>query len=153
MTAASCYFFVTCRVMFVWLSSFGFVQRRLLSCFFQGVVSLLVIEFSIYFPLQDWICGKIYFLDFSRNAIFSCHLTDIFCSEDKVSDVLVQILFLHYENSFNVSFECCSYGIYNAFFLNLLDCTVSLLVCSQETNEILEFQDFVIYVLFRVLDI
>jgi hypothetical protein len=35
--------------MFVWLSSFGFVVRRLISCFSLGVVSLLLLEFSFYF--------------------------------------------------------------------------------------------------------
>ena len=39
-------FVVTGRIMFVWLSSFGFVER-LLSGFFSGVVSLLVLVFSI----------------------------------------------------------------------------------------------------------
>ena len=33
-------------IMFVWFSSFGFVVRRLMSCFFLGVVSLFVLEFS-----------------------------------------------------------------------------------------------------------
>ena len=42
--------------MFVWLSSFGFVERRLLLAFLGGVVSLLVLEFSIYYPLKSWIC-------------------------------------------------------------------------------------------------
>jgi hypothetical protein len=37
--------------MFVWLSSFRFVERRLLSCFFCGVVSIHVLEFSFYCPL------------------------------------------------------------------------------------------------------
>ena len=32
--------------MFVWLSSFGFVERRSLSYFFYGIVSLLLLEFS-----------------------------------------------------------------------------------------------------------
>ena len=38
-----------------YLSSFGFVERLL----FQGVVSLLVLVFSIYYPLQGWIYGNI----------------------------------------------------------------------------------------------
>jgi hypothetical protein len=45
--------------MFVWLTSFGFVERRLLSCFFSGIVFYLVLEFSIYYPLYAWTCGKI----------------------------------------------------------------------------------------------
>ena len=36
----------------------GFVER-LLSCIFQCVVSLLVLEFSIYYSFKGWICGKI----------------------------------------------------------------------------------------------
>ena len=43
--------------MFVWLSSFGFVVGRLISLLFFSVVSLLVLKFSLYYPL--WICGKI----------------------------------------------------------------------------------------------
>jgi hypothetical protein len=43
-------FVVRGRIMFVWLSSLGFV-KRLLACFFLGIVSLLVLEFSIYYPL------------------------------------------------------------------------------------------------------
>jgi len=38
------------EIIFVCLSCFGIVTRRLLSCFFKGVVSLLVLEFSIYYP-------------------------------------------------------------------------------------------------------
>ena len=45
--------------MFVWLSSFGFVERRLFSCFFYGVVSVLVLVFSLYYPLKGWNRGKI----------------------------------------------------------------------------------------------
>ena len=45
--------------MFVWLSSFGFVERRLLSCFILRVVSLHLLVFSIHYPLKGWICGKI----------------------------------------------------------------------------------------------
>jgi hypothetical protein len=33
--------------MLVWLSAFKFVKRRLLSCFFWGIVSLFVLVFSI----------------------------------------------------------------------------------------------------------
>jgi uncharacterized YccA/Bax inhibitor family protein len=40
------------------LSSFWF-DERLLSCFFLGVVSLLLLKFSIYYPLYGWICGEI----------------------------------------------------------------------------------------------
>jgi len=47
--------------MFEWFSSFWFVVRRLISCFFLGVVSLLVLEFSFYYLLQGWISGKILF--------------------------------------------------------------------------------------------
>ena len=35
--------------MFVWLSSIGFVERKLLSCFFLAVVSRFVLAFSIYY--------------------------------------------------------------------------------------------------------
>jgi hypothetical protein len=45
-------------ILFMGASSFWFVKRRLLSCFFQGPVSLLVLEFSSYSPLKGWICGK-----------------------------------------------------------------------------------------------
>jgi hypothetical protein len=37
--------------MFVCFFSFEFVVKRLISCFFLGVVSLYVLEFSFYFPL------------------------------------------------------------------------------------------------------
>jgi hypothetical protein len=43
----------------MWLSSFRFVER-LLSCFFQGIVSVLVLEFSLYYSLKGWIPGKIF---------------------------------------------------------------------------------------------
>ena len=43
----------------MWLSSFRFV-KRLLSCFFLGIVSLLVLEFPLYYPLKDWIHEKIF---------------------------------------------------------------------------------------------
>jgi hypothetical protein len=43
-------FVVRGGIMPVWLSSFGFVVR-LVSCFFLGAVSLLVLEFSFYYPL------------------------------------------------------------------------------------------------------
>ena len=45
-------------IMFVWVFSFGF-DERLLSCFFLRLVSLFVLEFSLYYPLKGWICGKI----------------------------------------------------------------------------------------------
>ena len=51
-------FVVRVGILFLWLSSFMFVER-LLSCFFKGVVSLLVLEFSLYYPFKCWICGKI----------------------------------------------------------------------------------------------
>ena len=41
-------FIVTGRIMCVWLSSFGFVVRILISWFFLGAVSLLILEFYIY---------------------------------------------------------------------------------------------------------
>jgi hypothetical protein len=43
-------FVVRGGITFMWLSSFWFVER-LLSCFFEGVVSLFVLEFSIYYFL------------------------------------------------------------------------------------------------------
>ena len=45
-------------IMFVWLSSFGLVER-LLSCFFSSLVSLIVLKCSFYYPLKGWINGKI----------------------------------------------------------------------------------------------
>ena len=51
-------FVVKVGILFLWLSSFWFVEG-LLSCFFQGVVSILVLVFSLYYPLKGWICGKI----------------------------------------------------------------------------------------------
>ena len=42
-------FVVTGRIMFVCFSFF--VVTRLISCFFLGVVSLLVLDFSFYYPL------------------------------------------------------------------------------------------------------
>jgi hypothetical protein len=44
-------FVVRDEILFVWLFSFGFIERRLLSCFFGCVVSLFVLEFSFYYPL------------------------------------------------------------------------------------------------------
>jgi hypothetical protein len=44
-------FVVRYGIVFVWLSSFEFVERGLLSCFFLGVLSLLVLEFSNDYPL------------------------------------------------------------------------------------------------------
>ena len=38
-------------IMFVCFSSFGFVVKRLISCFFLGVVFHLVVDFSFYYPL------------------------------------------------------------------------------------------------------
>jgi hypothetical protein len=38
-------------ILFMWLSSFRFVER-LLSCLFQGVVSLPVLELAFYYPLK-----------------------------------------------------------------------------------------------------
>jgi hypothetical protein len=52
-------FVVSDGTIFVWLSSFGFVERKLLSCFLYGVVSIFVLEFYVYYPLWGWICGKI----------------------------------------------------------------------------------------------
>ena len=39
-------------IVFMLLSSFWFVKRRFYSCLFWDVVSLLVLEFSIYYPLK-----------------------------------------------------------------------------------------------------
>jgi hypothetical protein len=39
----------------------GFIMRRLISCFFLGIVALLVLEFSFYYPLYGCISGKILF--------------------------------------------------------------------------------------------
>jgi hypothetical protein len=44
-------FVVRIGIMFVWLSSFGFLKRRLLFCFFLSVVYLLLLVFYIYYPL------------------------------------------------------------------------------------------------------
>jgi hypothetical protein len=41
------------------VSYFLFIKRRLFSCYFWVVVSLLVLEFSIYYPLKGWIREKI----------------------------------------------------------------------------------------------
>jgi hypothetical protein len=41
------------------LSLFRFVEGAL-SCFFWSIISLLVLEFSLYYPLKCWICGKIF---------------------------------------------------------------------------------------------
>ena len=45
-------------IMF-FVASFWFVKGRLFSFFFYGVVSLLVLTLSIYYPLKGWIHGKI----------------------------------------------------------------------------------------------
>ena len=47
-------FVVKVGILFLWLSSFSFVEG-LSSCFFQGVVPVLVLVFSCYFPLKGWI--------------------------------------------------------------------------------------------------
>jgi hypothetical protein len=39
------------EILFVWFSSFGCVVKRLISLFFLSVVSLVVLEFSFYYPL------------------------------------------------------------------------------------------------------
>ena len=44
--------------MFMGISFFRFVEG-LLSCFFYGVVSVRLLVFSGYYPLNDWIHGKI----------------------------------------------------------------------------------------------
>jgi hypothetical protein len=51
-------FVVRVVILFMWLSSFRFVER-LLSCFFYSVVSNLVLEFCLYYPLKGLICGKV----------------------------------------------------------------------------------------------
>jgi hypothetical protein len=51
-------FVVKSGIFFMWLSSFRFF-KRLLSCFSYGVVSLLVLEFSLYYPVKGKIRGKI----------------------------------------------------------------------------------------------
>ena len=50
-------FVVRVGILFLWLSSFIFVEG-LLSYFFLGVVSVLVFFFC-YYPLKGCICGKI----------------------------------------------------------------------------------------------
>ena len=45
-------------ILFMWPSSFSFAAR-LLSCFFQNVISLLVLVFSLHYPLKGMICWKI----------------------------------------------------------------------------------------------
>ena len=51
-------FVVRVGILFMWLSYFRFVER-LLSCFFNSIVSLLLLEVSLYYPLKGLICGKI----------------------------------------------------------------------------------------------
>jgi hypothetical protein len=53
-------FVVKVGILFLWLSPFRFVEG-LLYCFFQGAVSILVLVFSLYYPLKGWIRGKILF--------------------------------------------------------------------------------------------
>ena len=50
-------FVVRVGILFLWLFSFRFVEGLL--CFFSGIISLLVLDFSLYYPLKGWICGKI----------------------------------------------------------------------------------------------
>jgi hypothetical protein len=45
--------------MLVWFSYFGIVVRRLISCFYLGVVSLLILEFSFFYLLYVWMGGKV----------------------------------------------------------------------------------------------
>jgi hypothetical protein len=47
---ASCYFVVRDEVMFVWLASFGFVEKRMISCFCWGVVPPLCWSFLSIIP-------------------------------------------------------------------------------------------------------
>jgi hypothetical protein len=70
--------------MFLWLFSFGFVERRLLSCFFLIVVFLPVLEFFIYYPLLGWICEKIMF---KFGFVFICWtmLTESFAGYSSLS--------------------------------------------------------------------
>jgi hypothetical protein len=51
-------FDVTFGVLFLWLSSFRFIEGLLLF-FFQGTISLHVLEFFLFYPLKGWIHGKI----------------------------------------------------------------------------------------------
>ena len=51
-------FVVRDGILLLWLSSFRFVEG-LLSCFFQSVVSVLVLVFFHYYPLKGCILGKI----------------------------------------------------------------------------------------------
>jgi len=51
-------FIVRGGIIFVWLSSFRFVVRRLISCCFFGAVFILVFEFSIYYAFYDYIFGN-----------------------------------------------------------------------------------------------
>ena len=46
-------------ILFLQLAYFRFVEG-LLSCFFWGIISLLVLEISLYYPLKGWIHGKIF---------------------------------------------------------------------------------------------
>ena len=51
-------FVVKVGILFLWLSSFWFVEG-LFSCLFWGVISVLVLLLFCYYPLKGWIRGKI----------------------------------------------------------------------------------------------
>ena len=51
-------FVVRVEILFMWLSSFRSIEI-LLCCFFSSLVSLLVLKFSLNYPLKGLICGKI----------------------------------------------------------------------------------------------
>jgi hypothetical protein len=47
-------------IIFVCFSSFEFVVKRLISCLFLGVASLLFLDFSFYYPHYGWISRKMF---------------------------------------------------------------------------------------------
>ena len=60
--------------LFMQLSSFRFTSR-LISCFCQHVISLLILEFSLYYPLKGLICSKILckYCFFTEYLVFSIY--------------------------------------------------------------------------------
>jgi hypothetical protein len=55
-------FVVRVGILFMWLSSLDLLKDYFLGFFFffffLSLVSIVVLEFSLYYPLKGWICGK-----------------------------------------------------------------------------------------------
>jgi hypothetical protein len=102
-------------IIFALLSSFGFVERRLLSCFVYGLASFVVLAFSIYYPLKDWIYGDILCKFGCVNLVLSWNIL--------VSSSIVIENFIGYSN---LSWHLCSLRVCMTSVQDLLAFIVSV---------------------------